>query len=55
MKRRFRHEMYITNENTMIWYMLLIEVDMKDTPLRTYIIPMPQPDHRFKICPYNKN
>jgi len=47
--------MYITNEESMIWFLLLIEVDEKDIPLRTYIIPMPKPDKNCRIYPYIKN
>jgi hypothetical protein len=55
MKQRFRQEIYITNTETMIWFLILIEVDIKDIPLRIYIIPLPELDHRFKIYPYIKN
>jgi hypothetical protein len=55
MKVRFRQEIYITNEETMIWFLILIEVDERDIPLKTYIIQMPQPDKHCKIYPDIKN
>lgn len=54
-KTKFRQEYYITNENTMIWYLILIEVDENDLPIQSYFIRMPEPEGRFKIYPHLKN
>ena len=54
-KRKFRQEFYITNEENFQWFLILIEVDERDLPIKTYIIKMPEPDARFTIYPYIKN
>jgi hypothetical protein len=54
-KRKFRQEFYITNEENFQWFLILIEVDERDFPIKTYIIKMPQPDGRFTIYPNIKN
>jgi hypothetical protein len=54
-KTKFRQEYYITNEESLQWFLILIEVDENDLPLKTYIIRMPEPDSRFTIYPNIKN
>jgi hypothetical protein len=54
-KRKYRQEYYITNENSMIWYLILIEVDEFDLPIQSFFIRLPESDPRFKIYPHIKN
>lgn len=54
-KRRFRQEYFITDAESIECFLILIEFDDNDLPIRTYILEMPLVDERFKIYPYFKN
>ena len=54
-KRKFRQEYFIMDVEKFECYLILIEFDDNDLPIRTYLLEMPQIDERFKIYPYFKN
>lgn len=54
-KRKFRQESFITNAGDFDCYLVLIEYDENDLPIKTYLLEMPLVDGRFKIYPYLKN
>jgi hypothetical protein len=54
-KVKFLQDYFVTIDENLRWYLILIETDEDDLPVRTFIIKMPEPDGRFKIYPYIKN
>ncbi len=52
MKRKYRHEVYITDTETFEWYLIIFEVDERNVPLKTMIVKIPILDSKFKIYPY---
>lgn len=54
-RRRFRQDYFITNQESMIWFLIIIEIDEHDFPIQSFFIRLPETDPRFKIYPYIKN
>lgn len=54
-KRKFCQEIFIMDVEKFECYLILIEFDDDDLPIRTFILDLPKLDERFKIYPYLKN
>jgi hypothetical protein len=51
-RKRYRHEVYITDTESFEWYFIIIEVDNKNAPLNAFFVKVPPTNPNFKIYPY---
>lgn len=55
MRRKYRHEIYITDVETFEWYLIIYELNERNVPVKTMIVKIPIMDAKFKIYPYLLN
>jgi len=57
MRRKFRHEVYITDTESFEWYLIIFELNERNVPIMTkpMIVKIPVMNSDFKIYPYLLN